>query len=521
MEERITSATKVFYLIRRLSNTSKGLSFQAIRQLYLACIATIGDYGVQIWWNHQKNHLQSYQKLQSAALRQILGAFKTTPITPMEIEAAIPPVAIRFESICKKYGLRILQMAKNHPIRRLIIESRIPIGCRCVTVCEHPETVRTLPKLTPNHTQLSKILQIFSDIKLNSIEKLDLQRNTPWESPLQAEPLSNKEQIIDSFDDFERSVQSDLVFYTDGSKLGDGATGAGTVQIFNGIATPFSWYLGKKVEVFDAELFATMQAARCAQKISQTTPNLQNIWILTDSQAVWHRLQNAKPKPGQILISKVRNLSTQLQTKGIQLRLKWIPSHSGISGNEQVDKAAKQGARNDGNIAQKHEFVSFAYLRRLIKESVLTQWQQHWENHQNGRFYLQNFQRTATPKWKPTKIIAPKRHWSALMQLKFGHGYFKSYLVRTPNFDDPNCFHGCNTSQTPEHLLFVCKNYVSERKIMLETINTRKPTLSALFANDANIKATLTYIKDTGIATRTWFDNHTTAKPPHSLQATF
>jgi hypothetical protein len=121
VKNRIASATRVFHSIERLSNTSRGLSFQAIRQLYMACITMVADYGVPIWWNQQKNYLEKFQKLQNAALRKILGAFKTTPIAPMEIEAAIPPVAVRFGKICKNYALRVIQMQNTHPIRQRLV----------------------------------------------------------------------------------------------------------------------------------------------------------------------------------------------------------------------------------------------------------------------------------------------------------------------------------------------------------------------------------------------------------------
>ena len=41
MRKKIAEATRVFYQIERLSNTERGLSFQAIRQLYIACIIFI------------------------------------------------------------------------------------------------------------------------------------------------------------------------------------------------------------------------------------------------------------------------------------------------------------------------------------------------------------------------------------------------------------------------------------------------------------------------------------------------
>jgi hypothetical protein len=75
-----------------------------MRQLYIACITSIADYGVQIWWKGQQNLLEKFQKLQNKALRTILGAFKSSPIYTMEIEASIPSARTRFDRICKNYA---------------------------------------------------------------------------------------------------------------------------------------------------------------------------------------------------------------------------------------------------------------------------------------------------------------------------------------------------------------------------------------------------------------------------------
>ena len=117
VEKKIVDATRIFHQINRLLNTERGLSFQAMRQLYIACIVSIADFGVPIWWNNQKFLLDKYQKLQNLALRKILGAFKTSPIMVMELEAAIPPPKVRFNKICMNYSLRIMQLFKNHLIK--------------------------------------------------------------------------------------------------------------------------------------------------------------------------------------------------------------------------------------------------------------------------------------------------------------------------------------------------------------------------------------------------------------------
>jgi hypothetical protein len=48
-EMKCAVAIRVFYLIHRLSNISKGLSFQAIRQLYILCMEVIEAYEILYW----------------------------------------------------------------------------------------------------------------------------------------------------------------------------------------------------------------------------------------------------------------------------------------------------------------------------------------------------------------------------------------------------------------------------------------------------------------------------------------
>src|SRR5436189_922753 len=112
VEKKIADAICIFHQISRLLNTERDLSFQTMRQLYIAYIVSIADFGVPIWWNNQKFLLDKYQKLQNLALRRILGAFKTSPIITMELEAAISSPKVRFNKICMNYSIRIMQLFK-------------------------------------------------------------------------------------------------------------------------------------------------------------------------------------------------------------------------------------------------------------------------------------------------------------------------------------------------------------------------------------------------------------------------
>ena len=56
-------------------------------------------------------------------LRKVLGAFKTSPIAAIKVEASILPVEIRFEKIYQNYAYRALLLGQNHPIRKRIPKS--------------------------------------------------------------------------------------------------------------------------------------------------------------------------------------------------------------------------------------------------------------------------------------------------------------------------------------------------------------------------------------------------------------
>jgi hypothetical protein len=123
-----------------------------------------------------------------------------------------------------------------------------------------------------------------------------------------------------------------------------------------------------------------------------------------------------------------------------------------------------------------------------------------------GRFYIQHFDINSTY-WKAYKIITAKRTYAALNQLKLGHKYFRSYLIRTPNCELDRCFNGCRAKQTPEHLLMSYRTYRLERQSMIRIAKQHKdePRLlkfAYLFKNAITMDKILKFLKKTEIATR-------------------
>ena len=74
----------------------RGMSGEAVRSLYIACVRPIMEYGIEVWFRPTiASQSQTLAKAQNVGLRRMLGAFRTTPVEIMEVEAGILPTKIR------------------------------------------------------------------------------------------------------------------------------------------------------------------------------------------------------------------------------------------------------------------------------------------------------------------------------------------------------------------------------------------------------------------------------------------
>ena len=114
--QKVTKARSNLHRILRIVNINRGLTPTATRQLYLACIVSIADYGSIIWWKGQKSLIKPLQAIQNTACLRILGVFKTAPILAREVESALLPPQIRLNHNIRQYAFRLAKLSKKHPI---------------------------------------------------------------------------------------------------------------------------------------------------------------------------------------------------------------------------------------------------------------------------------------------------------------------------------------------------------------------------------------------------------------------
>ena len=96
-----------------LANTVRGLSHSHLRHLYTACVVPKILYACPAWWNGTRYQSKPLEKVQNRALRLICAAFRTTPITALEIEASIPPIRHQVYLHTKRCAIRFNKLDIN------------------------------------------------------------------------------------------------------------------------------------------------------------------------------------------------------------------------------------------------------------------------------------------------------------------------------------------------------------------------------------------------------------------------
>jgi ribonuclease HI len=135
-----------------------------------------------------------------------------------------------------------------------------------------------------------------------------------------------------------------VTIYTDGSKLEDGSVGCGWAiyhcrnqQLYQ--LTEGRCHLGRRAEVYDAELHAVQEAVTT---LLTTTIPRSAVFICIDNQAAIDTLQHNESN--HEFARRALEVIARLQLLGWQISTVWCPSHCGIPGNEKADALAKMAA---------------------------------------------------------------------------------------------------------------------------------------------------------------------------------
>lgn len=174
IERKAEMATQQIF---RLGGCYRGVSGTAYRQMYLACVRTHMEYGIEVWYNHEvRNNLQTWesrlQVIQNKSLRKALGAVSRTHVDLLHMECGVLPINLRLRQVYKHRAIRVkYQLANSNPLVKAVENYRdtaTPIG-RLMRSIEHltieipeypPRTVRPPWQNTSNSEMDSQLTTI-------------------------------------------------------------------------------------------------------------------------------------------------------------------------------------------------------------------------------------------------------------------------------------------------------------------------------------------------------------------------
>ena len=96
---------KALNLLKVLSHTSWGADQTTLLKLYWSLVRSKLDYGCIIYGSARKSYLQMLDPIHNQGLRLALGAFRTSPVASLYVEADEPSLYSRREKLSLQYDL--------------------------------------------------------------------------------------------------------------------------------------------------------------------------------------------------------------------------------------------------------------------------------------------------------------------------------------------------------------------------------------------------------------------------------
>lgn len=222
--------------------------------------------------------------------------------------------------------------------------------------------------------------------------------------------------------------------------------------------------------------------------------------ICSDSSSVLGSLRSFISKSRQDILYEVLQLSTNLVSKGSQVKFMWVPAHVGIRGNEMADKLAKRALLKD--TVELQISLSKTEVKSIVWEKINQMWQVRWDREERGR-QLYRIQNSV----KGNRLAGGNRREEIVItRLRLGHCLLNKTLKLMGKHQTGLC-EECQVEESVEHVLIECQRYLEQRgkmSIDLREIGVQELTLKSLLGGNgrAQFRVLMTFLKETGLYSR-------------------
>jgi len=441
-------------IIKAIANNNWGADREMVLRVYDSILLSKINYGAEFYSTASNNTLNALDTIQNTALRLIVGAKQSTPITSLQVEANRPPLYLQREKSILEYFNRIRHMDDSIKVVRELFENILEQKNK-------PWSNTTQPPL------LIRGLQLIEKYKLEILDCADIPLHTlrpPWMEYQEIQYFMEAEDVKSLPDDVVRGVFREKnnkysiykEIYTDGSKSKQGTiNNTSAAMCIPGDNITKQWKL-PDLSIMSAELYAIAMALEWVGEDEDT----QNAVVYTDSLSSIYLLRNNSNNNNINKFIIQLHLNSIMQ-KGKEVAICWIPSHRGIPGNDKADIAAKQAINEN--------FITIPNISRddgkmYIRKNICTAWKQYWHNKVNETNIGRHMRtiRENVSYWPWTSIPKNRRQETCLARLRLGHTGLADNQHRMGMVASPLC--ECGQNETVKHYLMECTQYRDERR---------------------------------------------------------
>lgn len=451
--EVTSSCSRLKNLFSIIAKAQYGPPIRTLITLYKSLVQSRIDYGSIAYGAASKTSIERVNIASRSILRVILGARPSTPIEVLYSETGTTPVYQRRQLLATRYLLKLNQSPSNSTYSSVFhlfhnVESWPTYSTPCVVsdLCSLKNLGMDLFPSDPNSSCQQSARSPFDPPLCDIL----------WFPLTKSQAVSNRVLVRERFQvllgSFPASIAS---VFTDGSSSKELERTSSAIYSAD-LNFSRSWLLTVGSSVFTAESIAILQALKIVYEM-ESTP--EQVVLFSDSKATLLAIISNGP-PSNHHIVEIHNLLRCLKSIGTKVTLVWVPSHTGIHGNEMADQlAADECSSPTGN----------RIFNKLTASENLSAFQKTWSLE-----WIQRLKQCIKPSVQVvTKIrridwfFAKDRRTSiCLHRLRSGHNSLNKFRNRIDPECDPLCRRGCEEVEDAQHVLIDCPALENPRRIL-------------------------------------------------------
>ena len=414
---------------KMIGRGGRGVGVEVLLEIFKTVVKKAMMYGMEVYWDGQRDMRERLQVWINRGLRSILGAVRTTPVAAMLGEVGMKGVEYELDEMVEKWGRRLIRRGFWERWGEGWKEEAEEVGCW--RMGWQGRVVRGAMR------------------NRYSGEKWDCEVERGGGLDWRVVIGKGKKEVKEEWERNKKKwMEEGLVGLSDASGMRGRIGIGGEIWEHGRSWTRWRKSKGYGLTVYDGEMAGV---GEILDKVRGYEGEERVLRIGVENVGVLKSLRKGRGWCG-IWEQKVREWGKEMMKKGWKIEWRWVPGHVGIKENEEVDKMAKEGVFMEED--EEDVVLSWGKWEQRRKERVERVWKEYWKEKEKGRAYF--------GKGKGEGGHGGRRRESIfLFWMRSGHG-----KMRGTRYGKGSGLCECGEREDRDHVLLNCVRWEKEREVI-------------------------------------------------------